>query len=159
MGADAVTSTVCETAATFNAASISATWLMVSVTLVRTTESKPGLLNKMLYSPTLRLGTWYSPTSLVTPVVWILVSMLVAVMLTPGTTAPLESVTVPTIVARSCCAINAAAKVNCSVKPIRINRFIWLPPDLRPDAQVLDFEYYGVDDRINVAIRSPQGIP
>src|SRR5438094_928112 len=62
----------------------------------------PGSAASSLYGPNGRLGKTYSPASFETVILLIPVSVCVAVISTPGSTAPLGSWTVPLIWAVAC---------------------------------------------------------
>src|SRR6266481_6941582 len=93
----------------------------------RTTLLKPVYSAVKVYWPGASCGIAYSPLSLTVTLRLSLVPVLVIVMLAPGTTAPLSSVTRPTIVARTPCAARTDTNSKSAVAPFRKNRIS--PPD------------------------------
>src|SRR5436309_668961 len=85
----------------------------------RTTLLKPVYSAVNVYWPGASCGIEYSPLSLTTALRLSFVPTLAIVIVAPGTTAPVSSVTRPTTVARNPCAARTEANKKIAITPFR----------------------------------------
>src|SRR5262245_55793282 len=85
----------------------------------RTTLLKPAYSAVRVYCPGAICGIAYSPLSFTVTLRLSLVPILVIVIIAPGTTAPVSSVTRPTIVARTPCAAEIDTNRRIATTPLR----------------------------------------
>src|SRR5437763_2631472 len=85
----------------------------------RTTLLKPVYSAVNVYWPGASCGIEYSPLSLTTALRLSFVPVLVTVIVAPGTTAPVSSVTRPTTVARNPCAPRIETTKKIAITPFR----------------------------------------
>src|SRR5213593_1891208 len=85
----------------------------------RTTLLKPVYSAVKVYWPGANCGIAYSPLSFTTTVRLSFVPVLVIVIIAPGTTAPVSSVTCPTTVARNPCAPRIETNKKIVITPFR----------------------------------------
>ena len=90
----------------------------------RTTLLKPAYSAVTVYCPGASCGTAYSPLSLTITLRLSFVPTLVMVIFAPGTTAPLSSVTRPTTVARTPCAVTSDTNTKVAMNPFRRERIL-----------------------------------
>src|SRR5215510_6916073 len=90
----------------------------------RTTLLKPAYSAVRVYCPGAICGIAYSPLSFTVTLRLSLVPILVIVIIAPGTTAPVSSVTRPTIVARTPCAARIDTKNRTATTPFRIQAIL-----------------------------------
>src|SRR5215831_21357485 len=108
----------------------------------RTTVLKPAYSTVRVYCPGASCGIAYSPLSFATTLRLSLVPILVIVIFAPGTTAPVSSVTRPTIVARTPCAARIDTKNRIATNPFRTHAIL-ASLCLLEEAQKLPYERGG----------------
>src|SRR5215510_6316617 len=110
-------------------------WSTLSCTLASDSFLKPVISAEMLYVPGGNDGATYSPSESLTTTRAMPVCVLVRVILTPATAAPLPSLTDPRIVPLTACAAACAGHSNARKQPrrgymIRLERREWISQDI-----------------------------
>ena len=122
------TSTTVLRAPTCKAKLTAVVWFSSMLTSALVAVAMPGAAAVMLYRPTGTLLIRYSPLELVSVVYFTPVSLLVAVMVAPGTAAPVESVTFPTRTLSRACPNRTADKTVCAAIATQILPLRIVPP-------------------------------